>query len=67
MEMGPKTRRTEGLLEIDPHASIEKAHAILRRMEGKFSRSPSARVRRSIFHIDVSDLATVMSLPSRVQ
>jgi hypothetical protein len=65
MESQPRTRRSEGLL-IDPHASIEKAHGILQRMETKFSRSISEGKPLHL-QTDVTDLAAVMSLPSCVQ
>jgi hypothetical protein len=64
MKQQPRAQRSEGVL-IDPHASIEKAHAILQQMDAKFSR-PIGEGKSLQLHTDVSELAAVMSLPSHV-
>jgi hypothetical protein len=61
----PRTRQPQGVL-IDPHASIEEAHAILERVEKGLTRNgtfadPAVRV-----YGDLADLQQTLMLPTRL-
>jgi hypothetical protein len=62
----PRTQSSEGLL-IDPHASLERAHAILEQIRGTLTRSGSTVVQERGVYRHLADLKTRLALPAYIQ
>jgi hypothetical protein len=66
VEAGPRSRRPEGVL-IDPHASIEKAHYILERIDSALTCQNGSREPADVVHSGIAELHTNLGLPTYMQ
>jgi hypothetical protein len=66
MEIRPRHNRPEGLL-IDPHASIEEAHAVLELLKAELSRPSSLPNSAFRVHQEVSNLKSKIALSTCLQ
>jgi hypothetical protein len=66
VEASPRPRHPEGVL-IDPHASIEKAHYILERIEAALTCQDNSREPADVVYSGVAELGTKLGLPSYPQ
>jgi hypothetical protein len=66
VEAQPRAGRPVGFL-IDPHASIEEAHALLQRMDSRLSRLSAGRDPSPEFYGEVLSLTSLISLPCTIQ
>jgi hypothetical protein len=66
VEASSRSRRHEGVL-IDPHASIEKAHYILERIDSALTCQNSSCVPADAVHRGVAELHTNLGLPTYMQ
>ena len=66
VESNSRPRRPESLL-IDPHASIEKAHDTLERIEAALTRKDSSREPAQVVHRGFGELRTRLALPTWTQ
>jgi hypothetical protein len=65
VEIRPRRNRPEGLL-IDPHASIEEAHASLEKLRTAFSPALSGANAATLVRREISKLDANLMLPTRV-
>lgn len=66
VEASPRPRRPEGVL-IDPHASIEKAHQILERIEDALTCQYSSREPGTTVYSGLAELRARLALPTWTQ